>query len=110
MFGYRLVKNVEMENLKSNLVEFKLIVDKQENRINELLNQIKKQEQQVADLLGKIEEQKAHIAELQGKFKEQESTVVNLTGIVKDTNERIDEKPIKKVRRKSTKKITKKED
>ena len=75
------------------------------------LNQIKKQDQHVADLLGKIEEQKAHINELQSKIKEQESAVVNLTGIVKDTNEqRIDEKPIKKVRRKSTKKITKKED
>lgn len=85
MFGYKLIKEVEIENLKTQLSDIKTIANTQANRI----------------------------AELEKTVKEQESTIANLTNPVKvnsEVNEEKVEKPVKKVRRKSSKKNTKKEE
>lgn len=84
MFGYRLIKNVEFETLKAMLKD--------------------------ADLM--IEEKKLKIAELLEKINEQEKVIAKLTAstVVKTNKEEKSEKPVKKVRRKYTKKNTKKEE
>ena len=85
MFGYKLIKEVEFETLKTQLSEIKTITITQANRITELEKMVK----------------------------EQESTIANLTNPVKvnnEVNEEKIEKPVKKVRRKSSKKNTKKEE
>lgn len=86
MFGYKLIREVEIENLKKQLSEIKTVANTQANRI----------------------------VELEKTVKEQESTIANLTAqtaTVKSENvgEKT-EKPVKKVRRKSSKKTTKKEE
>lgn len=86
MFGYKLIKTTEFENLKSQLADVQIIANTQAKRI----------------------------AELEKEVKEKEATIANLTKpttTVKNENveEKI-EKPVKKVRRKSSKKTTKKEE
>lgn len=87
MFGYRLIKNEEIEVLKNKL----------------------------EDAIKLINEQKDKIIELDNKNKEYKKTIANLTKPtnVKNENvknENVEEKPVKKVRRKYTKKNTKKEE
>ena len=87
MFGYRLIKNEEIEVLKNKLEE-----------AIKLINQ-----------------QKDKIIELENKNKEYEKTIANLTKPTNVNNEKVknenkDEKTVKKVRRKYTKKNNKKEE
>ena len=82
MFGYRLIKNAEIEHLKDDLAHANVV----------------------------IADQTKHIAELLNKIKEQDSIIANLTELTKVKEETVEEKPVKKVRRKSTKKTTKKEE
>lgn len=82
MFGYRLIKTVEIENLRTKL----------------------------ADSKEKIGLQARQIVELNEKIRELENTIANFNEAAKVNNETKEEKPIKKVRRKSSKKITKKEE
>jgi predicted nucleic acid-binding Zn-ribbon protein len=82
MFGYRIIKEVEIENLKSQLADANGIIDAQTKHIADLLNKIVELEKVVADL------------------NESKTVKVEIT----------EEKPVKKVRRKSSKKTTKKEE
>ena len=82
MFGYRLIKNVEIDHLKDDLAHANVV----------------------------IADQTKHIAELINKIKEQDAIIANLTELTKVKEEVVEEKPVKKVRRKSTKKTTKKEE
>ena len=86
MFGYRLIKNEEIEVLKNKL----------------------------EDAIKLINEQKNKIIELDNKNKEYDNIIANLTKhtTVKNDSktESKEEKPVKKVRRKYTKKNTKKEE
>jgi 23S rRNA C2498 (ribose-2'-O)-methylase RlmM len=82
MFGYRLIKNVEIDHLKDDLAHANVV----------------------------IADQTKHIAELLDKIKEQDAIIANLTELTKVKEEVVEEKPVKKVRRKSTKKTTKKEE
>lgn len=77
MFGYKLIKKSEIDNLKLELEESKMIIDEQNDCIVELLE----------------------------KIKEQKTIIANLTELSKIEKEANEEKPIKKVRRK--KKTTK---
>ena len=82
MFGYRLIKNVEIDHLKDDLAHANVV----------------------------IADQTKNIAELLDKIKEQDAIIANLTELTKVKNDHVEEKPVKKVRRKSTKKTTKKEE
>jgi hypothetical protein len=82
MFGYKLIKTEEYEKLKSDL----------------------------ADANGIIESQTAHIAELNNKIEGLEKVIATLNEATAVKNDRVEEKPVKKVRRKSSKKTTKKEE
>ena len=82
MFGYKLIKTEEYEKLKSNLADANVV----------------------------IADQTKHIAELINKIKEQDAIIANLTELTKVKEEVVEEKPVKKVRRKSSKKTTKKEE
>ena len=82
MFGYRLIKNVEIEHLKDDLAHANVVIADQTKRIAELLD----------------------------KIKEQDAIIANLTELTKVKNEKTEDKPVKKVRRNSTKKTTKKEE
>lgn len=82
MFGYKLIKTEEYEKLKSNL----------------------------ADANGIIESQTAHISDLNNRIEELEKVIATLNETTTVKNDHVEEKPIKKVRRKSTKKTTKKEE
>ena len=82
MFGYKIIKEVEIENLKDNLAHANVVIADQTKHIADLLNKIAELEKVVADL--------------------NESKTVKV--------ESTEEKPVKKVRRKSTKKTTKKEE
>jgi uncharacterized coiled-coil protein SlyX len=82
MFGYKIIKEVEIENLKSQLADANEIIDAQTKHIADLLNKIGELEKAVADL------------------NERKTVKVEST----------EEKPVKKVRRKSTRKTTKKEE
>lgn len=90
MFGYRLIKEVEIENLKI---------------------EAGKKLQKNSEEYGKvIEAQRVLIAELESKIKEQETTIANLTKQKRVNKDSVqEEKPVKKVRR-NTKKTVKKED
>ena len=83
MFGYKLIKEVEIENLKRELANAKADVKRYETRITELENMIK----------------------------EKDATIVRLSDVnVKDEPvEEKPEKPVKKVRRRSKKNIKKEE-
>ena len=82
MFGYRLIKNVEIDHLKDDLAHANVV----------------------------IADQTKHIAELINKIKEQDAIIANLTELTKVKEEVVEEKPVKKVRRRSSKKTTKKEE
>lgn len=83
MFGYKLIKKSEIEDLKLRL----------------------------ADALDTITSQEQEIVELESKIKEQEKTIAKLSNQTKDKQETTtEEKPVKKVRRKSAKKTNKKEE
>ena len=82
MFGYKIIKEVEIEHLKDNLAHANVVIADQTKHIAELLNKIGELEKAVADLN-------------ESKTVKAEST---------------EEKPVKKVRRKSTKKTIKKEE
>lgn len=114
MFGYKLFKKVEIEKLKSNLLEVKTLVDKQEKKIIELFDRLKEVEtlkSNLVDVKTIVDRHENHIVELFSKNKEQDNiTVVNLTENTKVNNEHVEEKPIKKIRRKNTKKNTKNEE
>lgn len=81
MFGYKLIKNEEIENLKYNL-------------------------DNVVDI---VEAQMEMIDELNAKINEHESIISNLTKQTKEKTDNNEDKPVKKVRRKSTKKTKKEE-
>ena len=85
MFGYRLIKNVEVENLKSNLEDANFVIGEYKKEIAELIEKINDQEKIIVKLI--------------------ESTKSN-----SNQNEEKSDKPVKKVRRKNTKKNTKKEE
>lgn len=82
MFGYRIIKEVEIDHLKDDLAHANAVIANQTKHIAELLNKIGELEKAVADLN-------------ESKTVKAEST---------------EEKPVKKVRRKSTKKTIKKEE
>jgi hypothetical protein len=82
MFGYRLIKEEVLENLNRDLEVAK----------------------------GNIEAQARRIAELLNTIDEQRVVIANLTEAATVKTETVEEKPVKKVRRKSTKKTTKKEE
>ena len=82
MFGYRLIKNVEIDHLKDDLAQANVV----------------------------IADQTKHIAELLDKIKERDTIIANLTELTKVKEGTVEEKPVKKVRRKSSKKTTKKEE
>lgn len=82
MFGYRIIKNVEIDHLKDDLAHANVVIADQTKHIADLLNKIAELEKVVADL-NESKTVKAEITE---------------------------EKPVKKVRRKSSKKTTKKEE
>ena len=84
MFGYKLIKIKEIENLKEELANAKADVKRYETRITELENT--------------IEEKDATIVRLSD---------VNVKG---EMTEEKPEKPVKKVRRRSSKKNIKKEE
>ena len=82
MFGYKLIKNVEIENLKLELENAKETVNTQSVQIDELICKVKELEYFIS------------------KF-------TKTTNVNSDNKE---DKPVKKVRRKNTKKNTKKEE
>ena len=82
MFGYRIIKEVEIDHLKDDLAHANVVIADQTKHIAELLDEIKKRDAIIATL--------------------------NETTTVK--NDHVEEKPVKKVRRKSTKKTTKTEE
>ena len=82
MFGYRIIKEVEIDHLKDDLAHANVV----------------------------IADRTKHIAELINKIKEQDAIIANLTELTKVKEETVEEKPVKKVRRKSSKKTTKKEE
>ena len=84
MFGYKLIKEVEIENLKEELANAKADVKRYETRI----------------------------AELEKTIDEKDATILRLSDVnVKDEPvEEKPEKPVKKVRRRSSKKNIKKEE
>ena len=114
MFGYKLFKKVEIEKLKSNLLEVKTLVDEQKGEIvnlSERLKEVEKTKYDLDDVKRIVDRHEDRIFELFNKNKELDNyTVVNLTENTKVNNVNVEEKPVKKIRRKSTKKITKKED
>ena len=86
MFGYKLIKTEKIENLKTQLGDAQKTIDTQAKRLVELENKVKEQEATIANLTTQTATVKSEIVE--------EKT----------------DKPVKKVRRKSSKKTTKKEE
>ena len=82
MFGYRLIKDKEIEDLKSELVAAKETIATQSNQIDELVY----------------------------KVDELESIISKFNKTTNAKSENKEDKPVKKVRRKNTKKNTKKEE
>ena len=82
MFGYKIIKEIEIENLTKQLTDAKEIIVSQTLHIADLVNKIKELEKIISAL--------------------------NETKPVKTDN--VEENPVKKVRRKSSKKINKKEE
>lgn len=88
MFGYKLIKEVEIENLKAELANAKADVKRYETRIAELENTIDKKDATILIL--------------------SDANVKDEPVVEKPV--KTDEKPVKKVRRKSSKKNIKKEE
>jgi uncharacterized coiled-coil protein SlyX len=86
MFGYKLIKTEKIENLKTQLGDAQKTIDTQAKRLVELENKVKEQDATIANLTAKTATVKSEHVE--------EKT----------------DKPVKKVRRKSSKKTTKKEE
>ena len=84
MFGYRFIKNVEIENLESNLKEANFVISENEKKSAELIEKINDQEKIIVKLIE--------------------------TANVSNQTEEKSDKPVKKVRRKNTNKNTKKEE
>lgn len=82
MFGFRLIKKTEIESLLADLAKAKEITATQAKQI----------------------------AELNAKIRKQEETIANLTATTTNVEKVFEEKPVKKIRRKSSKKTTKKEE
>ena len=97
MFGYKLIKNEEIENLKLEI----------ENQIENLKNDLDNDLDNVVDI---VESQMNLIDNLLAKIDEHESIIANLTKQTKVKIDNNEDKPVKKVRRKNTKKNTKKEE
>ena len=89
MFGFKIIKSKEIERLKSDLEALEL---------------------ELEDANETIEAQAKNILELLDTIKNQDSIIANLTKNTKTDSDVQEEKPVKKVRRKTTKKINKKED
>ena len=90
MFGYKIIKSKEIERLKSDLEALEI---------------------ELEDANETIEAQAKNILELLDTIKNQDSIIANLTKNTTTTDSDVqEEKPVKKVRRKTTKKINKKED
>ena len=82
MFGFRLIKKTEIENL---------LVD-------------------LANARETVATQAKQIAELNEKVRKQEETIAKLTATAHNVENVVEEKPVKKVRRNRSKKTTKKEE
>lgn len=89
MFGYKLIKKSEIEDLKSDLEALEL---------------------ELEDANETIEAQAKDILKLLDTIKNQDSIIANLSKNTTTDSDVQEEKPVKKVRRKTTKKINKKED
>lgn len=89
MFGYKLIKKSEIEKLKSDLETLEL---------------------ELEDANETIEAQAKDILKLLDTIKNQDSIIANLSKNTTTDSDVQEEKPVKKVRRKTTKKINKKED
>ena len=96
MFGYKLIKNEEIENLKLEI----------ENQIENLKNDLDNDLDNVVDI---VESQMNLIDNLLAKIDEHESIIANLTKQTKVKTDNNEDKPVKKVRRKSIKKNKKEE-
>lgn len=101
MFGYKLFKKVEIENLKEEMVFCRKTIDSQDKEIAELNNKIKEYENIIESL-------RLNVKELEGAIDNFHQTYLTPEPMILKS-EKIDEKPVKKVRRKSSKKNTKKE-
>ena len=88
MFGYKLIKEVEFENLKAELANAKADIKRYETRITELENTIDKKDATIL-ILSDVNVKDEPVVEKPVKT---------------------DEKPVKKVRRRSSKKNIKKEE
>jgi hypothetical protein len=97
MFGYRLIKNEEIEVLNNKLEDAIKLINEQKDKIIELDNKNKEYKKTIANLT-------------------KPTTVKNVSKEEKPVktenakNENKEENPVKKVRRKYTKKNTKKEE
>lgn len=89
MFGFKIIKSKEIKKLKSDLEALEL---------------------ELEDANETIEAQAKDILELLDTIKNQDSIIANLTKNTKTDSDVQEEKPVKKVRRKTTKKINKKDD
>ena len=89
MFGFKIIKSKEIERLKSDLEALEL---------------------ELEDANETIEAQAKDILKLLDTIKEQEGIILSLSGSTKVKSEITEDKPVKKVRRKNSKKTTKKED
>ena len=89
MFGFKIIKSKEIKKLKSDLEALEL---------------------ELEDANETIEAQAKDILKLLDTIKNQDSIIANLTKNTTTDSDVQEEKPVKKVRRKTTKKINKKED
>ena len=83
MFGYKLIKTTEFERLQKSLDDAQRTIETQAKRLADMGNKIKEQEEYIANLTKPVQ--------------------------VEEKAEKSD-KPVKKVRRRSSKKNTKKEE
>jgi hypothetical protein len=107
MFGYRLIKNEEIEVLNNKLEDAIKLINEQKDKIIEFDNKNKEYKKTIANLTkpttvknGSKEEKPVKTENAKNENKEENP--------VKTENK--EEKPVKKVRRKYTKKNTKKEE
>ena len=89
MFGFKIIKSKEIERLKSDLEALEI---------------------ELEDANETIEAQAKDILKLLDTIKNQDDIIANLSKNTTTDSDAQEEKPVKKVRRKTTKKINKKED